>query len=51
VVFIEILVGPYARYGVVCAAVGQLLEDLYAAVQGPNISFRIVLVDEGIFAL
>jgi hypothetical protein len=50
-VFIEILVGPYARHGAVCTAVGQLLEDLYAAVQGPNVPFRIVFVDERIFAL
>ena len=35
----------------VCVAVGQLLQDFYATVQGPNISFGIVLVDECVFAL
>jgi hypothetical protein len=33
------------------AAVGQLLKDLYAAMQGSDVTFRVVFVDESIFAL
>jgi hypothetical protein len=45
------MVDLYARHGAVCVVVGQLLEDLYATVQGSNVSFGIVPVDERIFAL
>jgi hypothetical protein len=32
-----------------CAAVVQFLEDLYAAVQAPNVSLRVMFVDEWVF--